>query len=124
MTKVEREKANAYKVGFLTKLAQLGVLPSEFAKLANISTLALLQAASGTLGSGTSLAGELGSLGLKGAVLAPIAVGAATGAAEGLVDAPSSEDIAFLRNKEKLELYKRLTREVNLRRALKERNIL
>ena len=126
MTRIERERADAYKVGFLRKLAEEGILPSEFAehaKRASLSGLAMINAAAGVLGSGASLAGEVGSLGLKGALLAPIAAGAATGAADGLTDAPSKEDIEFLRKKETLELYKRLAREVNLRRAMREQNI-
>jgi hypothetical protein len=124
MTRIEREKADAYKVGFLLKLAQMGILPSEFAKRASLSALALVNAASGALGSGTSLASEVGSVGLKGALLAPLIVGSATGAAEGLTDAPSNEDIEFLRKKETLELYKRLSKEISLRRAMREQHII
>jgi len=122
MTAVDRERANAYKVGFLKKLAELGVLPGEFFKeAAGLSALALANLATGAMGSGASLAGQAGKLGLEGAVLAPLAVGTATGAMSGLADAPSSEDIEALHQKEKLELIKRLTKEVKLRRALHEK---
>lgn len=124
MTRIERDKADAYKVGFLTKLAQMGVLPSEFAKHASLPLMALINAAAGAAGSGANLAGNVGALGLKAAIAAPLALGSVSGAVEGLTDAPSNEDIEFLRKKEVLELYKRLSKEVNLRRTMREQSII
>ena len=116
MTQIEREQADAYKIGFLTKLARMGVLPSEFAKRASVGLVTLME--------GANLAGSIGKLGLQGAALAPIALGATTGAFEGLTDAPSNEDIEMLRKRETLELYKRLAKEVNLRRVMRDHNII
>jgi hypothetical protein len=117
MTKAERERANAYKVGFLRKLAQLGVLPGEFHKRASgLGVLGLANLA----GSGMSLAGQAGKTGIETALMAPLLAGTATGALSGLSDAPSAEDIEILRQKEKLELLRRLTKEVKLRKALHE----
>jgi hypothetical protein len=124
MTQRERERADAFKVGFLRKLAELGVLPGEFTghvkKAVGLAGLSLANLASGVLSSGSGLAGELGRAGLQGAVLAPLALGAATGATSGLLDAPSSSDIEELRKQELLELYKRLAKEVRLRSAMRE----
>lgn len=121
MTTTERDRANAYKVGFMKKLAEIGALPSEFFKAASgLSALALANMATGAMGSGASLAGEAGKMGIQAALAAPLLAGTATGAAEGLLDAPSQEDIELLRKKELLELYKRLTEEVNLRKSMHE----
>lgn len=120
----------AYKVGFLQKLAEMGVRPDEFfghAKRAFFDPTALGASALKSTGDiGAALLGGLGT-GLttagKGlgytALGAPIALGAGSGAMSAAFSAPTPEDIQVLRNVELIALYERLTKEINARRARK-----
>lgn len=119
------EKKLAFKVGFLMKLAELGVLPSELEPLAKkaLDITDLASTASG-LGekalTGGLAAGALGGKLLAGtAVGAPLLIGGATGAADAMLSAPSDEDLEALQAAELLGTYGRLTREIKTRLARK-----
>ena len=121
-------RAAAFKVGFLTKLAELGVTPDQFMdkvkqadieELPNIALGGAVDVGKSAIGAGMDAAG----LGLKtlgySSVLAPLLLGGASGALAGHLGAPTSQDIEVLRKAELLSLYDRLTREAKERRARK-----
>jgi hypothetical protein len=125
MTAEERERANAYKVGFLRKLAEIGVRPDEFMERVKKADF-LDQVTGGAVGAGRDIIGggiDLAGTGIKAlgqaAILAPLLTGAATGTASAMLSSPSTEDIESLRKAEILNLYKRLTDEVKARMARK-----
>jgi hypothetical protein len=127
MTSEQRERANAYKVGFMRKLAELGVRPSQFMSAATAKRADFLDKLTGgavdvgrdVIGGGVDLAGAgLKTLG-QAAILAPLLTGAATGTASAMLSSPSSEDIESLRKAEILNLYRRLTEEIKARQAKK-----
>jgi hypothetical protein len=125
MTAEERDRANAWKVGFLRKLAELGVRPNVFADRVK-SAGVLDQLTGGAVGAGREVVGggvDLAGAGLKtlgqAAILAPLLTGAATGTASALLSSPSAEDIESLRKAEILHLYRRLTEEIRARQARK-----
>src|SRR5690348_10304845 len=99
---MNNERADAFKVGFLTKLAELGLTPSEFhqrVKLAFIdpgSLASSVLSGAGEVGkaaiSGIGMAGTAAKAGLGVAAGAPLVLGAASGAADAALNAPSSED--------------------------------
>lgn len=117
---VKEVRAAAYKYGFFTKIAELGMTPSEFTKKA-ISTAGGLMAAGAASKAGET-AGGLGKWTLEKAlntvktglksplIIAPIAGMLLGGAYRGLT-APSYEEPEDLRNLERVALYKRLARE-------------
>lgn len=119
------ERAAAFKVGFLRKLAELGVTPDEFmgrVKQADLESLPDILAG-GSVDVGKSAIGaglDAARLGAKAlgysALLAPAIVGGVTGAASGYLDAPTSGDVDIMRKAELLALYERLTREAQERR--------
>lgn len=121
-----QDRASAFKVGFLRKLAELGVTPDEFmvrVKRANLDDLpnaalgGAVDVGKSAIGAGLDAAGTgLKTLGYA-SVLAPLLLGGASGALTGHMDAPTSKDVEALRQEELLSLYERLTREVAERRA-------
>lgn len=119
----------AYKLGFLRKLAELGVMPEEFytcvkqADLGDIAGSAFMGATDvgkSLIGTGIGWAGDAAKLLGNVAMYAPLAIGGASGVAAGAMNSPSVEDIESLRKAEILELYKRMTQEVNSRRAWRQ----
>ncbi len=125
---MSQERAMAFRVGFLTKLAQLGVTPSQLldrVKQADVTDL-LSALASGTagvgqtaLGHGLSLAGDVAGTGLTVAGLAPLALGGITGATSAMLNSPSLEDIDTLRQAELAATYDRLAKQIRARMARK-----
>ena len=121
----------AFKVGFLVKLAELGVMPTEFKNLMEKAALDLpgklvegLLSGAGSVGSSAISGGaealkSIGGYGLQAAALAPFAVGGLSGAVEAGLEAPTPMDIENLRQYELLQLYERLTKEVSARRERK-----
>ena len=127
MEKRGKDRMTAFKVGFVKKLAHLGLPPDQlFGMMKSAVTdptdliAELMRGSAGTAkdiaGAGLSTAGTLGRYGLYGSVLAPLALGAAGGAADAYMGAPSSSDIENIRQQELVDSYKRLTREVQARR--------
>jgi len=125
MDKVKRQRADAYRVGFLKKLAELGILPSRFhagVKQAFLDPMALLNpfvqgAADVGKGALSETARSLASTAGHTAVLAPLAIGGVTGIADAALNAPSPEDIENLRKAELIANYERLSKETSARRA-------
>jgi hypothetical protein len=119
------DRISAYKVGFLTKLAELGILPDEmYAQVKKADLMETL--ASGGVDVGKQIAGlglSAGAEGAKwlgyGALAAPVAAGGGVGMAHALLDAPSDRDIESMRKTELINLYKRITQEVMARRQQK-----
>jgi hypothetical protein len=118
----------SFKSGFLRKLAELGHTPSEFyqhIKQSFMDPTELVSSAIGgasevgkaAVGGGLAAAGAGAKTLGYGAVLAPLAVGGVAGAAEGWLNAPSTEDIEILRKQELIGLYKRLAQEVSERKS-------
>lgn len=120
MSKAARK--TAFKVGFLCKLAELGVTPSELYK-ASDSILDLIpnplggsvDAASGAVGKGFEVASKALPYALAAGVGLPLAAGTATGVAAGKMTSPISESIDDLRKKELIETYRRLAAEIKSR---------
>jgi hypothetical protein len=126
------ERANAYKVGFLEGLADLGVLPSELyaafekkAKTDMSDPLDVLTALGGGMSRpvgelGTKAldigTGTLGTLG-KGLVVAPMAIGGAAGIAAQRLESPDPKAIDTLQKAELVGLYKRLAAKMKERQA-------
>jgi hypothetical protein len=121
-------RAGAFKVGFLRKLAELGVTPDEF--YASVKQAAdgpgdfpssLFMGATDVgktlIGTGMDWAGTAAKTLGTVALAAPIVAGGATGIASGALNSPSVEDITLLRKAEMLELYKRLAQIVQDRRV-------
>jgi hypothetical protein len=127
MTAEERGRMHAYKVGFLRKLAELGVRPSAFMSKAMSKRADFLDTLTGgAVGAGREVIGggvDLASTGIKSlgqaALLAPLLAGVATGTSSAMLSSPSAEDIEALRKAEILNLYRRLTEEVRARQARK-----
>jgi hypothetical protein len=122
------ERSAAFKVGFLRKLAELGVTPNEFYDLVKVAVgddalssmfMGATDVGKSLIGTGLDWAGEAAKTLGTVALAAPVAIGAATGALSGALNSPSVEDINVLRKTEALELYKRMTQEINARRARK-----
>jgi hypothetical protein len=122
------ERRLAFKVGFLSRLAEVGISPDEFHKSAAAAAAPLLM---GILGGGAMNVGKdvaakvhgitegLPQLALQGLAAAPIGIGSGLGALEGLTSAPTSTDIELLNKLEMLSLYKKLTEEARSRIAAK-----
>jgi hypothetical protein len=125
----------AFKIGFLTKLAEAGLTPRDFQeKLAMRSASAggdptqlLYDVAKGGLGevtsagkqgigAVTSAASNLPSLAAYGLTGLPVAIGGGLGALEQLTQAPTSLDTELIRKAEQIGLYNQLIREIHERR--------
>lgn len=124
---MDKERVDAFKVGFLFKLAEIGVMPSqlhEMVKKAFVDPNSLASSAlsgAGEVGkaslTGLGLAGSGAKYGLMAAAGVPIALGAASGAADAALNAPTPEDIETLRQAEMVGLYQRLSAEIRKRQA-------
>lgn len=113
---MSNERHDAFKVGFLMKLAEIGMTPDEFYKqAAGVPGLGLADLGSAGMGIGSGLLGA-GALGGKmlagGAVGLPLILGGAAGAADAALNAPTGEDIEDLRRAEMIGLLRRMTGEV------------
>lgn len=120
--KERKERMDAFKVGFLRKVAELGMTPTDFFGMVKKSFDPL----SDMLGAGAAGAGALWGLGseaakygLYGAALAPVAAGVVTGGLEAKLTSPSVEDIEALRRAELTAKYDRMTKEIRARMARK-----
>lgn len=136
----EMLRKTAFKVGFLTKLAEAGMTPTDLQeKLAakrragsgdsstSDPTQILYDVAKGGLGeitsagrqgigAATSAASNLPSLAAYGLTGLPVAIGGGLGALEQLTQAPTSLDTGLLRKAEQVGLYNQLIREIHERR--------
>lgn len=110
--KEQMERADAFKVGFLSKVAELGMTPSEFVGMVK-SALDPISALTGLWASGSDVA----KYGLYGAALAPIGIGAVHGGLEAKLTSPSVEDIEALRRAELTAKYERMAKEIRSRMA-------
>jgi hypothetical protein len=123
MDKVAQDRTYAFKVGFLTKLASMGVTPQQFfegVKKADLDVVNPLISSGTRLGEQAISSGaDLGATGLKYlaglGVVAPIALGAGAGVGKTLLDAPTAGDIDTLQQAELAALYKRLASEIRER---------
>lgn len=121
MSNVARK--TAFKVGFLCKLAEIGIRPSELYKAAD----GIFDMIPNPLGEGIDAAKGTASAGLNFATdkalpyaLAagagiPLALGATTGMIAGKLTSPIPEDIEDLRKQELIETYRRLAAEIKSR---------
>ena len=120
-----RERAAAFKVGFLKKLAERGLTPDSFAKQAFAGDFlssvlsGMTGAGSGILGAGANLAGGLASGLATAGLVAPVGIGAGLGVGSALLNQPTVQDIDVLRKMELLANYDRLTKEIKERQAQK-----
>jgi len=127
-------KKTAFKVGFLTKLAEAGVTPNDlFEKLAvpqqgDDPGRVLIDLAKGGLGEVShigrqavgGLTGQMSKvpgLAAYGLTALPTAIGGGLGALEQLTEAPTSLDPEVMRQAEELGLYKQLAKEIKSRVA-------
>jgi hypothetical protein len=125
-------KKTAFKVGFLTKLAEAGVTPTElFEKVAirqqgDDPGRIIYDLAKGGLGEVShvgrqavcGLTGQLSKvpgLAAYGLTALPTAIGGGLGALEQLTEAPTSLDPEIIRQAEELGLYKQLAKEIKSR---------
>jgi hypothetical protein len=127
-----RERADAFKVGFLRKLAELGVTPNElYARVKSAAGddalssmfMGATDVGKSLIGTGLDWAGDAAKILAGVAVAAPVVAGGVTGALSGALNSPSIEDINTLRKTELLEMYKRMTQEISARRARKATRI-
>lgn len=125
----QAERAAAFRVGFLKKLAEAGVTPTQFlerVKKADLTDLlsSIVSGATGVgqsaLSGGVGVLGDIASKGALAAGLAPVALGGVTGATSALLDAPSTEDVAALRQAELAATYRRLAQQIRARMQRKE----
>ena len=120
-----RERAAAFKVGFLKKLAESGLTPSNFAKQAFASDFlssmlsGMTSTGSSLLGAGAGAAGSLASGLATAGLVAPVGIGAGLGVGSAMLNQPTIQDIDVLRKMELLANYDRLTKEIRERRAQK-----
>ncbi len=116
-----KERADAFKVGFLFKLAKAGISPVEFfERVKNADILDPLVSGVVDVGKkGGEMAGGMGLAGLKALGLAglalPVAAGGALGMAQSSLEAPTAKDLDTIRQAELQGLYKRLAAEVRAR---------
>lgn len=118
----QHERAQAFKVGFLRKVAELGMTPSEFmgmVKAAMEPMTALMGLGAGGLGTAWGLGQEAAKYGLYGAALAPVGLGMVSGGLEAKLTSPSVEDIESLRRAELAAKYDRMAKEIRARMARK-----
>lgn len=121
---IEREKAAAFKVGFLSRLAELGVPPDVFFEHCKSASIpdrlfgGAEGAVKGVASAGANYAGK-GLTGLGGLLVgAPVAAGSALGMGHALMEAPTEDGINSLRKAEELATLQRLLRDVHARRKV------
>lgn len=120
MSETDIEKVAAWKVGWTRRMADAGVLPSTVIDVLQKKADGLLDigksAIGGIAGSIPTAAKVIGA----GALAAPLAIGGAAGAAEGYLNAPTSDDLKILQQAEMLAAYKRHTDEIRARMAQRQ----
>lgn len=132
-------RVEAYKYGFFTKFAEVGILPSELCALMEkrAGTLPFLagQTAVGAAGRASGEAGgaaktiasvtaKLVRLGLTAPAVLAMLTGTGAGAGYRMLTAPGYDDPESLRQVERVSLYKRLGREAQLRaRRLQQKRL-
>lgn len=119
----QREKAAAFKVGFLSRLAERGITPDAFFRRAKMASITdrlyggAESAVKGVAGLGSS-AGQTGLKGLSNLLVgAPVAAGSALGMGHALMEAPTEDGIQSLRKAEELATIQRLLRDVRARKV-------
>ena len=126
MEKIASRKLS-FKVGFLSKLAKDGVLPSRLFERVKEAGAAdpLMKFMGGVYGEGRGVAGAAASQALPAAkllgtlgILAPIGAGAVTGTTAAKLSSPPAPDIEALRKEELAQLYRRLAKEIRARRRV------
>lgn len=115
------EKRAAFKIGFLTKLSELGITPDQlFDKVAILDSDRILSGIASLPGAAINKGMSLGGTGwdaLKDLLVSgPIYAGSAAGMAHGALEAPSDSGIKSLQKVEELATLQRLSREINERR--------
>jgi len=117
----------SFKAGFLMKLAKEGISPSAFFEHVKKAGLGdpITKALGGAYSEAKGLTGAALGLGIPAAklvgtagVLAPVGLGAVTGATAAKLTSPPEPDIDAFRKEELIRLYQRLTREIRQRRRL------
>lgn len=125
----ERERANSFKVGFLKKIASLGLTPVSFFEMVKKSDMDWNSMLGPYVGGAMNMGASIGGGALDAAkglakgtayagVLAPMAIGGLTGVADAKLSAPTPDDVKILHKAELLALYTKLTREINDRRMM------
>jgi hypothetical protein len=128
--KTAADRAECFKLGFLAKVAELGLTPNEFFsftknaildidKLMDKTVGGTLDLGSSALSKGLELGGS--ALGTAGnlALWGPLAIGGAHGALREYLETPPAQNIDVLRKMETLGLYRRLTNEIRNRMAMR-----
>lgn len=115
------EKRAAFKIGFLTNLAESGITPDQlFEKIAILDSDRLLSGIASLPGAALSKGISAGGTGLEALkdllINGPIYAGSAAGMAHGALEAPSDSGIKALQKAEELATLQRLTREISERR--------
>jgi hypothetical protein len=121
----------SFKAGFLSKLASDGVLPSAlFGQVKSAGGDLAMRLLSGAYGEGRGLLGTAAGAALPTAKLVallgagiPMAMGGVTGTLSSKLNSPPEPDIEAMRKQEMIQLYKRLTNEVQSRRQLRESGV-
>ena len=113
-----RARALAFKLGFLTKLAQTGILPNELVTRLKVADDEGGLSLSGLLGLPAGIGKAIGSAGATAAkytgtaaVGAPVAIGAGLGGMEAWLKAPVIEP-AMMHKLEMIAQYRQATREI------------
>lgn len=121
---IDPRRVLAYKVGFLAKLAELGVAPGELherlTKAALLDPLDVLA----RLGEGaTNVLGQAGQLawsyGAPAAILGPVGVGGLLGYLRTKATSPTDADVKALQSTEELGALRRATQAIRRRMALR-----
>lgn len=130
MGKEIQDRIGAFKLGFLKKLAEDGITPSEFYIMikqafdpTEIVTTGMGNATEvGTklLDTGVEVGGDLLKNLMYAGVLAPAALGGMAGAVEARLTSPSAEDIESLRNAELAAKYEQASRIIKRRMQAKQ----
>ena len=125
MDKKAHDRAIAFKVGFLLKLASIGVTPQKmFDRVKKADIIDPILSSGTRLGEqAVSTGAGMGATGLKYVaglgLVAPIALGAGAGVAKTLLDAPTETDVETLQQAELAALYGRLASEIRERNSRK-----
>jgi hypothetical protein len=121
----------SFKVGFLSKLASDGVLPSAlFGQVKSAGGDLAMRLLGGAYGEGRNLFGAAAGQALPVAKLVallgagiPMAAGGVTGTLSAKLNSPPEPDIAAMRKQEMIKLYQRLTNEIQARRQTQESEV-
>ncbi len=123
-----KEDVKQFKIGMLMKLAELGITPSEFLnKLSKqamdpLDVIGRIAGGAGSAGQGvlsTGLSAGLNGLKTLGtaALVAPAVLGAGAGIATERLESPDPAALKSIQSAELIGLYRRLTKEINNRKA-------